>query len=241
MRGSDPSHDRKGVVVAQARNILIGRQHMKDMRTIVFFVAGFVVAALLAGIYIWHNGPPPPNKAGGDDEPIVVAGGSFEIGSHNGFAPPSGADHHQTNHNHTNRKVTRIDILYNYNDPKTGPDYQEFIVPDQEDVSVSIEYLSGGCKSPSTGDKVTFATHHGGKEFGITNDKNCPPIGDEVDANPKVTKIIHQPTGGKVGQITVVGKVVPDPDPKGYSCNGKCQVVLHYWCDTGGPHDNYCK
>jgi hypothetical protein len=220
MRGSDPSHDRNGVVVAQARNILTGRFHMKDKRVIGYFAAGLLTAAALYGIYILVH-----PMAGGDDEPIVVAGGSFEIGSRYGFV---NVDAHHASHKHKGRGVTRIDILYN--DKTKGPGYKEFDAK-QGDMTVGIEYVPKDSSKPH--DTVTFSTDKGGNSLAISNAPKCPGIGDEVDANS--TTIVHQPDG-TVGQITVSGsKLDPTPDPKGYPCdNGKCQVVVHYFC-AGGP------
>ena len=195
---------------------------MKDMRTIGSFVLGFVVATSLAGTYAWRKGLFRAN----DDEPIVVAGGTFEIGSLNGFKR---IDAHHLSHKLPKSTVKRIDLLY-YDNAK-GPSYQKFVA--SGDITVVIEYKHGQCNPPSTGDTVTFATHNLGQELGVSNDLNCPGVGDA----PSVpTNISHQPTSGKMGKITVSGTVVPAPNPAGYPCgNNKCQVVLHYCKNAGSP------
>ena len=195
---------------------------MKDMWTIGSFVLGFVVATSLAGTYAWRKGLFRAN----DDEPIVVAGGTFEIGSLNGFKR---IDAHHLSHKLPKSTVKRIDLLYN--DQANGPSYQKFLVTG--DIKVDIEYKHDQCTPPSTVDKVTFGTINGGHGLGVSNDLNCPGVGDD----PSVpTNISHQPTTGKMGKITVSGNGVPAADAHDYPCeNNKCQVVLHYCKNTGSP------
>ena len=208
MRGSDPSHDRKGVVVAQAQIILNGRQHMKDKRTIVSFVLGFVVAALPAGIYGWQKGIFRAN----DDEPIVVAGGSLDITSVNGWGKNPNSN--TANHNHTKSTINSIEILYGYEKLPGGR------------VELEIAYCPGVCANVNNpDDKVTIKTDADGTHLTISNSNPQHKMGDEGGS----TTISHQPPNWKVNRIRDV------VNSRDYACDsGKCQVRLNYHCDNPG-------
>ena len=198
-----------------------------------FFVAGFVVAALLAGIYVWRKSPMKP-FSGGDDEPIVVAGGSLEIGSRNGFDPDAGGDLNKAHHTQKHRSVNRVEVLYNNPDKPGqdgGPAYTEIIPSQPQLVMIDITYCKNKCAS-TPDDTVTFNTDGNSQNLGVSNSDKNRPIGK---INPGSKKVKHVEANWQVNQISVTVGSSPKTD---YPCdNGKCQVVLHYYCPTLGPTD----
>jgi hypothetical protein len=191
-----------------------------------FFVAGFVVAALLAGVYILRKGPIQP-FAGGDDEPIVVAGGSLDLASLNGWkkeTPPPAGYPYTAIQKHTKRQLTIGLIVYNNGAPVVQP------LPAGQ-MKLEIAYCNGVCSDLNNpDDKVTVWTDANGNKLRVSNTNSQHQIGDEADAATASgsTTISHQPDW-KVNRIR---DVVHSAD---YPCaNFKCQIVLVYHCDNSG-------
>jgi hypothetical protein len=189
-----------------------------------FFVAGFVVAALLAGTYAWQKGLFRAN----DDEPIVVAGGSLDFASLNGWkqdkTDPTGRT---AIHNHTNRKLSIGLIVYN----EGGPHVK--LLPAGQ-MKLEIAYcMNVTCNPDSPDDKVTVSTDANGNKLSVSNTNSQHKIGEEADkatANNSTT-ISHQfQPDFKIKQIKNVNSA---DNP--YGCdNGKCEIVLVYHCDNSG-------
>ena len=200
---------------------------MKDKRVVVFFAAGFLIAAALGGIYFLIEDIKPMS---GDDDRVVVAGGSLKISSVYGFdLEPN--DHQTANHRHKGRTVNRLEIWSDDNAARTD----QFSVSGQ--VDVEFEYCPDDCSDSSKTHDHVKITAPSGKKLKVSNSDTIHPIGDEANLNPLL--IDHQPNQpgppkqGTVTQIKISGKLDHTPQPS-YACaaNGKCHVVLHYWCPS---------
>ena len=193
-----------------------------------FFVAGFVVAALLAGIYVWRKGPIKP-FAGGDDEPIVVAGGSLDFASLNGWKKDTNDPNGYTAiHKHPKRTVTIGLIVYNNNG---APVVQQLPAGHME---LEIAYCNGtgACNLNNPDDKVIIRTDSDGSHLRVINNNSQHKIGeeaDDADAHHSTT-ISHQPDF-KIHQIR---DVVNNPNQPYHCDNFKCQIVLVHYCNNSG-------
>jgi hypothetical protein len=212
---------------------------MKDKRVVVSFAAGVVVAAALGGIYFWFQDVRPTashlaeviRPTAGDDDRVVVAGGSLKISSDYGFDMDNPNDHQTANHRDKGRTVNRLEIWSDNNAARTD----QFFPSGQ--VDVDFEYCPDDCSDGSKKHDHVTITAPGGKKLKVSNSDGVHPIGDEAHLNPLL--IDHQPNQpgppkqGTVTQIKISGKLGHTPQPS-YACaaNGKCHVVVHYWCPS---------
>src|ERR1039457_1836670 len=118
---------------------------MKDKRVVVFFAAGFLIAAALGGIYFLIEDNKPRS---GDDDRVVVAGGSFNIQSLYGFEKETPLI---AIHKHKKRTVTGGDIII---DGKPLPPGSWPVGR----IKFEIAYCASACNPDTPDDKITIWT-----------------------------------------------------------------------------------
>ena len=192
---------------------------MKDKRVVVFFAAGFLIAAALGGIYFLIEDIKPMS---GDDDRVVVAGGSLVIGSQFGWKQDP-QDPFVANHKHQKRKVTGGVIIFNDGQPH----YHSWT---GGRIEFEIAYCNGICADVNNpDDKVTIKTDPDATHLRVFNTNRYHKLGDEAQAAPDPTTINHQPDW-RVNRIRDVVN-----NNKDYKCdNGKCSVLPLYHCGVIG-------